>query len=43
MSKIYVLPLWEKEIPENSIVVNTTTKSNDWSRYLSRFSLAEQT
>tara|TARA_Y100001960_G_scaffold192652_1_gene201651 strand:+ start:310 stop:897 length:588 start_codon:yes stop_codon:yes gene_type:complete len=36
MSKIWVLPFWDKKLPENShVIINTTTKSKNWSRGLS--------
>lgn len=34
-SKIWVLPIHTKDKPDNCIVVNTTTRSNNWSRGLS--------
>jgi hypothetical protein len=36
VSKIWVLPFWDKFTPDKDfVVVNTTTKSKNWSQYLS--------
>lgn len=36
MSKIWVLPFWDKFLPDKEfVIVNTTTKSKTWSKYLS--------
>lgn len=36
MSKIWVLPFWDKFKPDKEyVIINTTTKSNNWSQYLS--------